>query len=173
MKKTAPSTAHTHSVRENSLGIYILYIIARGPLTHNATLGRLDQRIPGEMAKGLAARSFWRRRAEQIPMGLTCRSRRHHFALARSCSWWCFLLVIVLGWQHPSRIRAILHEGGRFQHGNLGEQLEQSSLANAEVVGDLEIFTRVEEAAGHTRIPSDASLPHGREVRVSFDYVIL
>lgn len=47
---------------------------------------------------------------------------------------------------------------------------EKEGLADAEVVGDLEIFTRLEETTGDAHIElSDASLPYGREVRVCFE----
>lgn len=94
--------------------------------------------------------------------------------MARGHPLWCLLFVIVLGLQDPSLVRAVLRGDGRFERDNLGGRFEQGSVDNAEVVGDLEIFTRVEEAAGHPHPePSDASLPHGREVRVRLGAVLV
>ena len=99
-------------------------------------------------------------------MGLTCWSRRHHCRLACGHLMLCLLLVIALVCHHPSLARATLLDG-KPKHDDLGGRFDQDSLANAEVVGDLEIFTRVEVAAGQPHPdPADTSLPHGREVRV-------
>lgn len=109
-------------------------------------------------------------------MGVTCWRRRRQLPLAFAGRLQCMLLVIALGWQHLSFARAIIQEGGGFvEHDNkLSGRFEQESLGNAEMVGDLEIFTRVGETAGHahSELP-DASLPHGREVRVSLNHIYL
>lgn len=99
---------------------------------------------------------------------------RHRNSTSAFCPFWCLFFVVLLGWQHLSLVRAVLQEGRRFERDKVGGRFEQENLDNREVVGDLQIFTRVDEAAGHaySGIP-DASLPHGREVRVSLDDVLV
>lgn len=104
----------------------------------------------------------------------------HHVAFARPWHQYLtrlgYLLLVLACWSpvrscSPGRaapavpaVGGILQDDSTAASSHHGRRSEDEKLAEAEVVGDLEIFTHAEETAKH--VHSDASLPHGRQVRV-------
>lgn len=107
--------------------------------------------------------------------------RRWHLAFTRPwyqhlSSLGCLLLILACWFPVPS-CSSLAHAAGNILQkdstaalGHLGERSKDETLAKAEVVEDLEILTHAEETAEHAH--PDASLPHGRQVRVRSDKIV-
>lgn len=104
--------------------------------------------------------------------------RRRHPAITRPwhqhlTSLGCLFLLLAY-WFPVTSCSSLTHAGGDILQvdstaalSHLGKRSKDETLAKAEVVEDLEVFTHAEETA--ERVHSDAGLPYGRQVQVRSD----